>query len=277
MANKKQKHREKTVNLIKMEPILEILTAAIFTGKLANDKPVSVMLVAEQESAKTEALKYFRGTPTLEYLSDLTSKGILAFKHPIESGKLRHLVLLDMVRIVEHGRTVTNRTIQSLSSLVEEGESGTADAGGREDWKGFPRIGLLTSITPSFYKSNLGKWRKTGFMSRFLPVRFHYTGATVNAVHKAIGSGHSLANPIPIKLPEFSVNVTLDEKHSQLIARRAQKLGVENKTYGFRYHRAMRSLARASAAMDQRHTVTNDDILRVIGWSEFFSGKEVEL
>ena len=106
-------------NFVKLEPILEIIRAAIWTGRLADEKPVSIMLVAEQESAKTEALKYFRGTSTLKYVTDLTARGLNPNKQEIESNRVRHLVLLDLIRIVSHGRSISDRTLQSLASLMD--------------------------------------------------------------------------------------------------------------------------------------------------------------
>lgn len=274
---RKKNTKNREVSFIRLEPIIELLRAAIWTGRLADEKPVSIMLVAEQESAKTEMLKYFRGTPTLAYISDLTSKGLVGHKDAIERGKIRHLVLLDLVRIISHGRAVQERTFQTLAALMEEGESETLDAGGSSKWKDFPRIGCLMALTPGFFKSKRGRWRETGFMTRFLPVSFKYTESTKHDVHKAISRGLKLPMPHPEKLPEFPTQVMIPDKYSRTIISRAEELGETMKTYGFRYQKSMRSLAKGQALLSGRGTVNDADLGKVLGWSEFFTQKEIEL
>jgi hypothetical protein len=269
--------KEPVSNLIKLEPIIDIIRAAIWTGRISDEKPVSVMLIAEQESAKTEVLKYFRDTTTLAYLSDLTSRGLDAYKNDIEAGRLRHLVILDLVRILSHGRGVSERTIQTLASLMEEGESSIADAGGKQQWKNFPKIGALMGITEAFFKARRGKWRQTGFLTRFVPVSFTYKALTVDAIHRSIAAGRKLPNSHGEPLPEFACTVACDEKYSAEISMRAKTLGVQMKTYGFRYHRVLRALAKAQARINGRGWVKQEDIDTVMEWSEFFSDKTVEL
>lgn len=263
--------------LVKLEPILSILRAALWTGKLSDEKPVSVMLVAVQESAKTEAMKYFKGTPTIRYLSDLTSRGINHFKADIQSGKIKHIMLLDLVRILSHGKGVSERTIQTLASLMEEGESETADAGGSEKWENFPRIGALMGITPSFFKSKRGKWRQTGFMTRFIPVCFKYKDKTVDEIHDSIANGQHAPLPCPENIPHESYQIKCPPEMSKLLSIRAKMLGQQMKSYGFRYHRILRALAKAQARIEEEGTVSASHVKTVLGWAEFFTDKEIEL
>lgn len=274
---KKRRKSSKNLSFMRLEPVLELLRAAIWTGKLADEKPVSVMLVAEQESAKTEMLKYFNGTSTLAYISDLTSKGLQRHKDAIEKGKIRHLVLLDLVRVISHGRAVQERTFQTLAALMEEGESATLDAGGSSEWEGFPRIGCLMALTPAFFKSKRGRWRETGFMTRFVPVSFKYTEKTQHAIHMAIGAGLHLPPAHPEMMKDFPAQIFMADKFSRTLVSRAEELGEVMKTYGFRYQKSMRSLAKAQAFINGRGTVTDSDVGKVLSWSEFFTQKEIEL
>lgn len=273
----RQKFTEsKTIDFVRLEPIIKIVRACIWTGRLAREKPVSAVLIAEQESAKTEALKFFKGTTTLKYFSDLTSKGIEGYQREIESGYLRHVIINDLVRIVAHNPHVTERTIQTLSTMIEEGPETNADAGGRTDWKSTPTIGCLMGVTPSYFQSRAGKWRKSGFLSRFLPVRFTYSKDTIHRIHAAIADGHKLPQAQPIKLPEFPTEVSMPADAAAHIMRRAESLGEKSQLFGFRYHRALRSLAKAFALMNQRHEVSKDDVAEILALSDFFE-REVHL
>lgn len=263
--------------LLRLEPVIEVLRAAIWTGRLSDEKPVSIMLVAEQESAKTECLKFFRGSPTLQYVSDLTSRGLLPYRREIEARRLRHVVILDLVRIISHGRGVSDRTLQSLAALMEEGESETSDAGGREIWTNFPRIGCLMALTPAFFRSKRGKWRETGFMTRFVPVTFEYSNGTVHEIHTAIARGHQMPKPQPEHLPTNDVQIFCPSQHAATLARRSEELGEQMKTYGFRYQRVLRALAKAQARINKRGMVNDADVGKVLKWSAFFTEKAVIL
>lgn len=265
----------KQVDLIRLTPILEIIKAAIWTGRVLNEKPVSIMLVAEQESAKTECLKFFAGTKSLAYFSDLTSNGIRPFKSDIEAGKLRHIVIMDLVRILSHSKGVGERTIQMMATLMEEGESLSSDAGGKVEWGNkFPTMGALMGITTSFYTGKAGSWRKTGFATRFLPVHFRYSTETVVEVHDMIRKGMKRPEPQPINLPANPRLVVIPDPIGQKIQIAAEALGIANNTYGFRYHRNIRCLIKAVALSNGRGLANGKDFEKVLPWVKFFTGKE---
>lgn len=277
-ASKPVKAPTPRVDLIRLEPIIDILTCAIWSGRVANEKPVSVLLIAEQESAKTECLKFFAGTMTLRYLSDMTATGIKPYKNDIERGDLRHLILLDLVRILSHSKGVGERTIQQLATLMEEGESGSSDGGGATQWGSetntFPKVGVLMGITPSFYNSKKGSWRKTGFMTRFLPVSFRYGNDTQITIHNGILNGQAIITPRPIILPKILRPITIPLPQGMKLKDVAIICGAQNGTYGFRYHKSLRTLAKASALQGGRNSVNDFDVNRVLPWAKFFNGND---
>src|SRR5271170_48425 len=263
--------RRKVNFFVKLEPVLEILRAAIWSGYVAGERPISVMLIADQESAKTEALKYFYGTKSLAYLSDLTSRGLNPYKSDIVNGKVRHLVLMDLVRLVSHGRGTSERTLQTLASLMEEGESKVSDGGGLADWGEIPKVGALMGITTDYFKARAGHWRKTGFLTRFIPVSYSYTSSTVREIHNNIALGRGFSQPQPENLPDFPNVVTLRDEYAMMLKMHGELLGEKMKTHGFRYHRVLRALAKCYARIDGRGAVKLCDIKKVQEWSRFFT------
>lgn len=266
----------------RLKPVIEIVKACVWTGALADENPVSVMLIAEQESCKTEVLKHFYGTPTIQYQSDVTSKGVATFKRDIMEHRLKHLCLLDLVKILAHGKGVSERTLQTLSTLMEEGESGTSDGGGRENWSTeenpWPRIGVMMAITTSFFNGKAGHWRKTGFMSRFLPVSFEYKEETVATIHESIRKGLSLPPP---EKQLWSLHplakVEIKTPHQRIVELEARALGNKMDTYGFRYHKILRSLIKASAAMELRRVTIDKDAENITKWARYFAMERIEL
>ena len=266
------------VNFVRLEPILEIVRTAMWSGRLADEKPVSICLVAAQESAKTQSLLLYRDTETVRYFSDLTTNGILALKSDLESKRVRHIVLTDLVKIVSHGRYVSERTIQTIASLMEEGQSDTADAGGLVQWNNLPNAGVLMALTPDYFGARAGGWRKTGFLTRFLPVYFEYSDGTVAEIHERIRESLPLPPSQKLALPEKEMLVQLGDKHAKTIEQTAIVWGQRNQTYGFRFHRMLRSMVKAHALSHGRRAVVDKDILAVMDWQRFWNdGNPIKL
>jgi hypothetical protein len=267
--------KELKISLIRLEPILKILEATIWTGKVSGEQPVSLMLIASQESAKTSAMKHFRGTSTLQYLADVTGNGVLAYKSKIEARELRHFMLNDLTRILAHSKGVGDRTLQTFATLMEEGESESSDPSGRTKWEGWPTVGVIMGITPQFYNARQRRWTATGFATRFLPIRFSYRESTQDLIHDRIRTEKSAPQAHPINFKEKGQTVVkLPDSLGMALQERAKSLGVMHDTYGFRFHRAMRRLAKGRALSQDRGVVNSTDIKAVLEWSRFFGEGE---
>lgn len=264
----------KQVSLIRLHDILEIVRACIWTGRVSGENPVSLCLVAPQESAKSQCLLYYYESETLRYFSDITAKPLSNLRADIERKRLRHLVLLDLIQIMNHQKSVAARTLQRLAGLMEEGQATVADAGGVEEWKGMPKIGVLMALTPEYFLDQRSKWHRSGFITRFLRVWFTYTDRTVDEVHHAIGKGLSLPSSHKEQLPEDAQLVTLEKDQSDAIEGLARSFADGNGgVYGFRYHRQQRALVKALALINGRHQVTDADVTKLVSWQHYFTGQ----
>jgi len=272
-ALKTIKNKLPKVKLIRLHEVLEIVQATIWTGRLSGENPVSLCLVATQESAKSQCLLYFYDTPTLKYFSDITTKPLTSFRHQIETKQMRHLVLLDLVQVMNHGKGVAARTLQRLGGMMEEGQAATADAGGIEEWKGMPKIGVMMALTTDYFVDNRTRWYKSGFITRFLRVWFDYSDDTVQHIHRAIADGTMLPEPQREMLPEDCQLITLKDEQAMAIEALATSYAEKDSNiYGFRYHRQQRALAKALALLDGRHEVDDSDIRKLTSWQPFFTG-----
>lgn len=262
-----------STRLIRMEPILRIVQAVIWSGRVSGETPISLCIIARQESAKSQAILYFSNTPTLKCFSDVTAKPLANYRRDIEAGRLRHIVLLDLVRVMTHGKGVAARTLQYLAGLMEEGQATTADAGGTEDWIGMPKVGVIMAVTPAYWHKSRAGWKATGFITRFLRLWFEYSSDTRDLVHSAISNGSKLPDPINEPLPKDSQIVTLNQDHADAIMQLAVAYASVEDTYGFRYHRQMRALAKALALLDGKTEVGDKHVRQLLAWQRFFTGQ----
>jgi hypothetical protein len=219
-------------------------------------------------------MQYFEQTSTLRYLTDVTSKGILAEIGQIERQQLRHLVLLDLHMVVSHNRYTTDRTLLTLGALMEEGAASIHDAGGEIRLRGMPKIGVIMATTPEYFRSRRGHWRATGFLTRFLTVHYTYSEDTRIQIHTAIKNGVKLPDPRNENLPQFPVWVEVPAPQANILMALSQAWGNVERDPAFRFHRQIRRLAQACALMDGRVQVSDDDVARVIDWSRFFHTTE---
>lgn len=264
----------KRASLIRLEPVLNIVQTAIYTGRLANDSPVSLCLVAESQSAKSQCLIYYSETKSLKLFSDITAKGLTNEVRAIESNQLRHIVLLDLHMIVSHNRYTTDRALLTLGALMEEGIGSVSDAGGIVSFDGLPKIGVLMAVTPDFWIQKRGHWRKTGFLTRFITVRYEYTEATQNRIHTAVRDGVILPDPKSITLPDKPISVEIQPKHADIIMSQAQQWALLNDDQGFRYHKQLRRMLKACSLIDNRDLTNSADIDRLMSIIKFMNPQE---
>lgn len=250
---------------------LQIIQTAIWTGRVADEIPVSILLVAPQESAKSAVLKYWSKTPTLKYYQDLTAKPLGELRPKIENGDIRHIVLLDLIPVASHAKGASARIFAALGALMEEGQADTADAGGTVEWKGMPNCGILAAITPEAYKDQRRQWWKSGFATRIIKVGFQYQLDTVNLVHDAIRKNHQLPDPRCEKLPGKNVSISIDPKFTRKIQEICQQWATGEQVYGFRFHRRLRTLVKARALISKRKYVIKKDLDEVLSWMPFFN------
>jgi len=259
--------------LYKLDIPIEIVRCAIWTGRVKGVNPVSIILVASPESAKSQILLHFRNTPTLRYYTDVTAKALLTLRPEIESKRIRHIVLQDLNVLGTHKSWVSERIFAFLSCLMEEGITTLADPSGTFDWRGLPKIGLLAAITPTQYYDRRARWSRMGFITRFLSVHFTYTEDTVSVVHTIIKQGHTLPEAVCEPLPEDEVEVHLPEKTAILILEAAVKVSNLYGTYGFRFHKQFQAIVKGLALSRGRTEVTADDAAELISWLKFFNHK----
>lgn len=258
-------------SLVRLSPVLEIIEAAIYSGRLQDEAPLSLCVVAESQSAKSQALLYFSDSKTLRIYSDITSKGILAELRGIENLEIRHIVLLDLHMVVAHNRYTADRTLITLGALMEEGLGTVSDAGGKLELTGLPKIGILMAVTPGFYHSRQGYWRKTGFLTRFLTVNYRYSDRTIHLIHDRIARGARLPDPQCLGLPETQVAVELSNDLADVLKQLAIQWGQIQDDPGFRFHRRLRTLAKSAALVRGSTKVEMIDITHVSNWITFFN------
>jgi|SRR5579864_2095826 len=166
--------------LIGMDFPVEVVQTVLLTGQLADEKPVSLLIIASPESGKTTAarkanISVSSDRPPDELavaLTDTTGKGLLKIirEHP----RATHVIFNDLAITAGHKSHVTKYLFSVISGMTEEGISRTADPEGVHPYSKEEGIkGVIGCITPRLVKDQRFIWNVTGLTTRMLPFFYH--------------------------------------------------------------------------------------------------------
>jgi hypothetical protein len=269
--------------MFKTEKIEKLIECALISGFVKDDVPLSIMLIAPPETAKTSILLGFDCYKTYETM-DLSPKGIRDYIIPkLNSNEIHHIILPDLVKTISHKATTVMATISFLNALVEEGVKHDIFFGQEFTLDKRVTCGLITSVTNDFFFKVFKKWNDIGFVTRFLPISYDYSPETIREIHKLIQENVFFKDKKEIKKEHLkeSYNITIPKDVSSWISLKAQELAKKEGTLklqirtqggkiqfikpnikGFRLQRQLRQIARSLALIRdcQQPAVTWEDI-----------------
>jgi len=220
--------------LIGMEFVVEVIQTVLLTGQLADEKPVSLLIIASPESGKTTTARKANisvnsekhGQELAVALADTTGMGLLKIirEHP----KATHIIFNDLSITTGHKRHVARYLFGLMGALTEEGIARTADPEGIHTFSAEEGLkGIIACITPRLVHDQRFIWNATGLTSRMLP--FYYDqGLDVQLKAKRYRAGlaeHLKLDGIPsLPVPEEKVRVSVKRKYREQILKIADDI-----------------------------------------------------
>lgn len=261
--------------MIRVNKILDILELVVWSGRIKGEQPVSALVTAPPEAGKTELVLKFAQNDGCVALTDVTAYGIMRDYGPlIREGKVRHLVIPDLVKPLARGKDTVHNLIAFLNSLIEEGvvristyaEKVGAPTQGKEE--PIPvKCGLIATLAEGVLGDGRRQWSRMGFMSRLLPISYDYGPAAQLEIHESIAKREYRSDtPIKLSLPTDDVEVKLDLPQAEELMKLTNLLALQGNgknpqlVYGFRRQKHMQRLAMASALRDGRDSVEKKDV-----------------
>jgi hypothetical protein len=271
--------------MIMIEPIKKIVKYALASGKLKDERPLSVIIIAPVESAKTLVLRrYCLKAKNCLYMTDVTAHGILKESSQLKgfrSGKLTHLVIPDLMPCLSRKQTTVSTLISFLNSLIEEGIVNISTYITHINENVEVKAGLLAAIPSEPFHDKRHKWGRMGFLSRALPVTYDYKPSTRAEILAYIErQEHLQEKTAKLPLPEEPKLIELPFELARKIEPYASSLADEyskyQKVYGFRYQRQLQTLVKAIALFKGRDEVDEeclDELEEVANYINFQSNK----
>jgi hypothetical protein len=249
-----------------LSEVIKLVTTVLWSGQLEGERPLSMILVAPAGAGKTSVLEHLECI-TGKFFSDFTSREVLAAINGNQN--LTHLILGDFLSVFGHAKGTIKLSINLLARL-------TGDTMRQKPWSGEEmqpkRMGFISAIPPDDLNKRevRSHVRSGGFASRFIIAKYTYSQATIEKIHKFIREGkyrNQKTFKVEIKPGNLLIHVPLPiAVQIDALARR-----IKHDEIGFRAHHHLRTLACATARMNARNTVTEEDYNQVLAYCDFFT------
>lgn len=259
-------------SLLQVGPLMDFVMLVIWTGQLADERPISGIIVAPAGAGKTTILENLQ-CEQARFVGDFTARTASAI---VRNDKVTHILLGDMLSLFAHRASTVKLSMAVVSKMT--GEKLDVDPWSGENLQEPRMIGLITAIPPDDFKRHSKHINPGGFASRFLIVKYAYKASTIASIHRFISenkySEKKTGNPFGIHNPG-KIIVKIPAK----VADHIKDFGMQIKRdpLGFRAHRHLRALVKAQARRNDRGECTQADFAVIESYCDFFTteGKEI--
>ena len=256
-----------STKLIEVDDLIKLVNLALLTGRVKNAKPVSMLLIGDTETGKTQILEVFMNLKSVVWANDLSAKIIVDVVAPlVEKGKT-HILIPDLLKVLSHQKMVTRNTMTMLNAIMEEGLKNVMFYGTQKEFKQPVRCGVIAAITRAAFRAREQYWKGIGFVGRCILVSFSYSDVTKSKIHEHIRKG------FPVKIIEIITGKRTQAEIPAKIARRVQDLATAETPFstGFRVHKQLRALAQAHALYRADAKVKMEDFEEIKRLSKFMN------
>lgn len=262
--------------MIEVEPLEKALTLSLQSAYIKNNtRAVSLLIIADAEHGKTQTMyaicRKLVKKQRIFFTNNVTAKYIeKELLHDIKEGKIKHIVIPDLLNSIERARSTRQLFVNFMKSLIDEGIVHVADAYGQFQHAEPVKCGLISAITKANLNENYGDWRNIGFLSRMIPFSYRYDIAKVMKIFDNVFKDQETRNngfpPIKLKEKEIADGVEYSklQAFSMTTARSMQGIGV-------RMYENLVGLARANAYFSGRQKTNVNDVEEVMRLSKWFN------
>jgi len=257
--------------IVELDALERTVKAVLFSAYVRDEKPLSLLIVAKPESAKTAILKKFRGNKGIVYLTDCTAYGLAHEILPkISSGEVKHILIADLITPLSKSTKTRKAFIAFLNNLIEEGVAKITSY--VTIWEREASCGLIAAITEEELKDGRHDWAKMGFLSRMFLFSYSYPISVVRKIFDSLMSDKSaVGESVPLNLPSEPVDVLLPEDIAKELIPISMRIGQSMQLYGFRFFLNSKTLLKALALMKGKTEVTREELEEFLELSNHFN------
>lgn len=246
---------------------LEMLTEdVLLTGYLADERAVSMILIAPPGLGKSELVMQYRNSPGVLLTTETTFFSLmLVHGVAIQQRQVHHVIMPDLGPLVNKPREGAMRELSQFGALVAEGLMNWRSSRGAFATGNQPvRCGMIFCITPYSYREKLSLLADEGFLSRFLVASFSVHEHLKRRVHEQISTGEVNSHIAAHSLQSYQnlQTIRLDPKVDRFLSSSGiiDQIRDTSDTAGFRMHHQLRALLKANALRRGSPIVSREDL-----------------
>lgn len=254
-----------------------VLRLVLATGHLEGRRPVSLLVIANPGTGKSEALLRYSPYPCMMTTSYISFPKLIALHGPdIVQGKLHHLLLPDLALFVSRPKWVVTAELAAFGSLIEEGIINwrTQKASFHMD---DTSIGMVAATTPRTLQE-ARFLAPAGFLSRFMKFSYQYSEETKGKIRAGIRGRLQQRFPKDALHPKQRFPVTGEPGVFSVFEEGGfiDILKDPDDVNGFRIQQQLESLAMAQALLRGSREVVSEDVKLITTLCRYFRSGVVE-
>ena len=265
--------------MVKTKWLRELISLAIASTRIKNEKPVSILIIAKPESGKTATLKEFSINNGVIWISDITYTGILNVLDKINSGTVKTLLIPDLLKVLGRKKSTVMNLLTLLNELIEEGIKTIMTYGKTIHYSNYLVANIIGAITSKDFFMRKDILGGIGFLSRVIPFSYKYSVQDINKIFETIMKGENSVEFQRLKLPSKAKEIILSKKMAERIKSNITlslanrfKYTTKEEIYGFRFQKNLQTLAKASALLRKSKKVSIKDVRKlekISNWMNF--------
>ena len=219
--------------LINVGPLKKMVECSLISPYIANEKPLSLLIVAKAESGKTSVMKMYRQNKGIAYVSDCTAYGLTRDILPkMTSGDVKTLIIPDLLTPLSKSTKTRQSFVAFLNNLIEEGVAKITTYA--NIWDKEVKANVITAVTNDALKDGRHEWAKMGFLSRFIIFSYSYSMSTIMEILHSYSEHGLNIGKATFGLPVKEIDIELPKEIADRLDPIAMKIGEQFELYGIR-------------------------------------------
>ncbi len=247
--------------MIKVDDIKKIMKLVLISSFLKYEKPLSLLLLGDTGTGKTEIIRKF-SSERLLFCTDVSYSGLI--EELKRNNSARHILIPDFIKITMKRRSTTDNLISLLNALVEEGlRTVIVGHNNKFDFNG-RNLGLITATTRASYGQHREEWESFGFLDRMIKVSYSYSQQTIDEIFEYINRELYIEDEKTEKLRGYKdIGVESSFEFNK------QLNGFSNNR--FRTLKQLQLLIKCHALLMRRKAVIQEDVIEIIRLEKFMN------
>ena len=252
---------------------LTYLNLILQSAFIPSGKILSTLLIANAGLGKTIKLDFLRQFDFVQYTLDCTPKHIAEFLDLVDRGEKKFMVIPDYIATLGHAKKTVELARSIFRAMIEEGITNVDIYGMERHYKQKVKAGLISGITPEYFRENTRVWNSDGFLQRFVPFSYSHSIETTNRVLTNIFNKIDTVNNFKMTINKNPEEPIIKDNINDKIKLLTYALIVP-KEPPYRRYIQITNLAMASAILRNSNEVEQIDIDLLTKLSNYMNRKE---